>query len=95
MIDSVIRWSIQNRLFVLLGAGLLLAMGTYTALRMPVDVFPDLTAPTVTVITEAHGMAPEEAESQLAFPNETALNGAPGGRRVRSGPGASSFPISH
>ncbi len=84
MIDSVIRWSIQNRLFVLLGAGLLLAMGTYTALRMPVDVFPDLTAPTVTVITEAHGMAPEEAESQLAFPIETALNGAPGVRRVRS-----------
>ena len=84
MIDSVIRWSLQNRLFVLLGAGILLALGTYTALRMPVDVFPDLTAPTVTVITEAHGMAPEEAESQIAFPIETALNGAPGVRRVRS-----------
>ncbi len=84
MIDSVIRWSLQNRLFVLVGAGLLLALGTVTALRMPVDVFPDLTAPTVTVITEAHGMAPEEAESQIAFPIETALNGAPGVRRVRS-----------
>ncbi len=84
MIDSVIRWSLQNRLFVLLGAGILLALGTFTALRMPVDVFPDLTAPTVTVITEAHGMAPEEAESQIAFPIETALNGAPGVRRVRS-----------
>lgn len=84
MIDAVIRWSLQNRLFVLLGAGLLLATGAYTALHMPVDVFPDLTAPTVTVITEAHGMAPEEAESQIAFPIETALNGAPGVRRVRS-----------
>jgi CzcA family heavy metal efflux pump len=84
MIDGVIRWSLQNRLFVLLGAALLLASGGTTALRMPVDVFPDLTAPTVTVITEAHGMAPEEAESQLAFPIETALNGAPGVRRVRS-----------
>jgi len=84
MIDAVIRWSLQNRLFVLLGAGLLLATGAYTALQMPVDVFPDLTAPTVTVITEAHGMAPEEAESQIAFPIETALNGAPGVRRVRS-----------
>ena len=84
MIDSVIRWSLHNRLFVVLGAGILLALGTFTALRMPVDVFPDLTAPTVTVITEAHGMAPEEAESQIAFPIETALNGAPGVRRVRS-----------
>jgi CzcA family heavy metal efflux pump len=84
MIDAVIRWSLQNRLFVLLGAGILLATGAYTALHMPVDVFPDLTAPTVTVITEAHGMAPEEAESQIAFPIETALNGAPGVRRVRS-----------
>ncbi len=84
MIDSVIRWSLQNRLFVLLGAGILLASGAYTALHMPVDVFPDLTAPTVTIITEAHGMAPEEAESQIAFPIETALNGAPGVRRVRS-----------
>ncbi|MCM2334044.1 MAG: efflux RND transporter permease subunit, partial [Anaeromyxobacteraceae bacterium] len=84
MIDAVIRWSLQNRLFVLLGAALLLVLGGLTAARMPVDVFPDLTAPTVTVITEAHGMAPEEAESQIAFPIETALNGAPGVRRVRS-----------
>jgi CzcA family heavy metal efflux pump len=87
MIDALIRWSLRNRLLVLLGAGLLLAWGSVVAVRMPVDVFPDLTAPTVTVITEAHGMAPEEAESQIAFPIETALNGAPGVRRVRSASG--------
>jgi CzcA family heavy metal efflux pump len=87
MIDAVIRWSLRNRLLVLLGAALLLAWGSVVAVRMPVDVFPDLTAPTVTVITEAHGMAPEEAESQIAFPIETALNGAPGVRRVRSASG--------
>ena len=87
MIDGIIQWSLRNRLFVLLGAAILLVLGTYTAVKMPVDVFPDLTAPTVTVITEAHGMAPEEAESQIAFPIETALNGAPGVRRVRSAAG--------
>jgi CzcA family heavy metal efflux pump len=87
MIDAVIRWSLENRLVVLLGAAVLLVWGTVTALRMPVDVFPDLTAPTVTVLAEAHGMAPQEAESQIAFPIETALNGAPGVRRVRSASG--------
>jgi len=87
MIDAVIRWSLENRLFVLLGAALLLGWGTFEALRMPVDVFPDLTAPTVTVLAEAHGMAPEEVESQITFPIETALNGAAGVRRVRSSTG--------
>jgi CzcA family heavy metal efflux pump len=87
MIDAVIRWSLENRLFVLLGATLLLGWGTFEALRMPVDVFPDLTAPTVTVLAEAHGMAPEEVESQITFPIETALNGAAGVRRVRSSTG--------
>jgi CzcA family heavy metal efflux pump len=84
MIDSLIRWSLRNKGAVLLFGILLLAIGTWTAVRMPVDVFPDLTAPTVTVITEAHGMAPAEVETQVTFPIESALNGAADVRRVRS-----------
>ena len=84
MLDRVIRWSIDNRFLVAVAAGVLLISGTITALRMPVDVFPDLTAPTVTVLTEAHGMAPEEVEALVTFRIETAVNGATGVRRVRS-----------
>jgi CzcA family heavy metal efflux pump len=84
MVDRIIRWSLKNRLLVLLGAAVLMGWGMVEAVRMPVDVFPDLTAPTVTVITEAHGMAPEEVETLITFPIETALNGASGVRRVRS-----------
>src|SRR3990170_2738669 len=84
MIDALISWSLRNRAAVLVMAALLLVIGGYTAIKMPVDVFPDLTAPTVTVITEARGMAPGEVESQVTFPIEAAVNGASGVRRVRS-----------
>ena len=82
--DKLIQWSLANRAVVLVAALLLTVFGVHTATRMPVDVFPDLTAPTVTIITEAHGMAPTEVESQVTFPIETAVNGASGVRRVRS-----------
>ena len=84
MIDSIIRWSLANRLPVLLFALIVLIWGSIQGTRMPVDVLPDLTAPTVTVVADAHGMAPTEVESLVTFPIETALNGAPGVRRVRS-----------
>ena len=84
MIEKLIGWSLRNGVFVLFGGLLLLVWGAIEAQRMPVDVFPDLTAPSVTVVAEAHGMAPEEVETLIAFPLETALNGAPGVRRVRS-----------
>ncbi len=87
MIEKIISWSLQNRLFVLLGGLLLLIWGGYEASRMPVDVFPDLTAPTVAIMTEAHGMAPEEVETLVTYPIETAVNGASGVRRVRSSTG--------
>ena len=84
MLERVIRWSINNHFLVAGAAVVLLIVGTVTALRMPVDVFPDLTAPTVTVLTEAHGMAPEEVEALVTFRIETAVNGATDVRRVRS-----------
>jgi CzcA family heavy metal efflux pump len=87
VIDAVLRWSLGHRAAVLGVALLLLAWGIWTARAMPVDVFPDLTAPTVTVISEAHGMAPEELERRVTFPIESAVNGAPGIRRVRSATG--------
>ncbi len=74
----------QNRLFVLIGAVLLVIGGLYTAHNAEIDVFPDLNAPTVVVMTEANGMAAEEVEQLVTFPIETAVNGATGVRRVRS-----------
>ncbi|MBP5218248.1 MAG: efflux RND transporter permease subunit, partial [Bacteroidales bacterium] len=84
MINSIIRFSLKNRLTVLLGAALVIIGGILAAQRMDIDVFPDLTAPTVVVMTDAHGMAAEEVERLVTFPIETAVNGATNVRRVRS-----------
>lgn len=84
MLNKIIQFSLHNRLLVLAAAILLLIGGTYTAFHTEVDVFPDLTAPTVVVMTEANGMAAEEVEQLVTFPIETSVNGATHVRRVRS-----------
>ena len=84
MLDKIIRFSLQNRAFVLMAAVLLMVGGIYTTSHIDVDVFPDLNALTVVVMTEATGMAPEEVERLVTFPVETAMNGASDVRRVRS-----------
>jgi CzcA family heavy metal efflux pump len=81
---KLITWSIDHHWIVIGLSVLLLAAGVWTARAMPIDVFPDLTAPTVTILAEGHGMAPEEMESLVTFPIEAAINGASGVRRVRS-----------
>jgi CzcA family heavy metal efflux pump len=84
MTDALIHWSLRNRPVVLTVACAFLAWGSYVAWRMPVDVLPDLTAPTVTVLVEGHGMTPTDMEALVTFPIEAALNGGSGVRRVRS-----------
>lgn len=84
LLDRLIRFSLSHRVLVLGAAALLIVFGALWTLEMPVDIFPDLSAPTVTVVTEAAGMAPEEVETLVTFPIESAVNGATGIRRLRS-----------
>jgi CzcA family heavy metal efflux pump len=84
MLNRIIEFSLSNKLFVILGVMLLISGGTYISQKMDIDVFPDLTAPTVVIMTDAHGMASEEVERLVSFPIETAVNGATDVRRVRS-----------
>lgn len=92
MLNKIIQWSLSNRIAVLMASCAMLVAGIMVVLRTEIDIFPDLNAPTVAVMTEAGGMAPEEVERAVSFPIETALNGASGVRRVRSS-SASGFSI--
>jgi Cu/Ag efflux pump CusA len=84
MLEKLMQSSLRNRLIVLIAALGIIIFGVIVTVNMPIDVFPDLTAPTVTILTESHGMAPEEVEKLVTFPIETVVNGASGVRRVRS-----------
>ena len=84
MLNKIIKFSLENKLLVLVGALLLVVGGYISSRQMDIDVFPDVTAPTVVVMTDAHRMAAEEVERLVTFPIETAMNGATDVRRVRS-----------
>src|SRR5688500_13768656 len=84
MFDALIRLSLKNRWLVVVAALVLLGFGLFETSRMPLDVLPELSAPSVTVVTEASGMAPEEVEKLVTVPLEQALNGSSGVRRIRS-----------
>ena len=84
MFDAIIRASLRRPALVLLAALIVTALGIQASREMPVDVLPELTAPTVTVVTEASGLSPEEVETVVTIPLEQALNGAAGVRRIRS-----------
>jgi len=87
MINAIIAFSLRNRLIVLSATLLVAIYGTYTALRMPIDVLPDLNRPTVIVMAESHAMVPEDIERRVTLPLEQVLGGATGVTRVRSGSG--------
>lgn len=84
MFDRIIRFSLRNRLLVLAVASFIVAYGGWLVAQLPVDVFPDLNRPTVTILTEAGGLAPDEVEILVTFPIEVAVNGTPGLERLRS-----------
>ena len=84
MLSRLIEFSLRNRLLVLAFSLLLAIYGVFVALRLPIDVFPNLNKPTVTILTETEGLAPEEVEALVSIPLETSLNGAPGVNRVRA-----------
>ena len=83
MLNAIIRFALNHRLLVVAITALIVVYGAITARDLPIDVFPDITKPTVTIMTESHGMAPEEVETRVTFPIESFLNGLPGVERIR------------